>query len=165
MSKESALKFLNTLGKNERAKELLKDRQKPESLEDQAKIYSEIAAELGEQITAEDFRKAVQYMQEQVLKKTEAAAAAIQALEDDDVEDVAGGFYYVESYDWDKGFVIIENKCVGDFTDTFCFWTDACNEVVYSYYACEGEYHGDIRAKLAEDHRRNQQQGCPIGPI
>ena len=34
MSKESALKFLNTLGKNERAKELLKDRQKPLSIPD-----------------------------------------------------------------------------------------------------------------------------------
>ena len=33
MSKESALQFLNTLGTNERAKELLNNRKKPENFE------------------------------------------------------------------------------------------------------------------------------------
>ena len=164
MSKESALKFLNTLGTNEKAKALLEQR-KPANEEEKIRAYAEIATELGEPMTAEDFREVFREMKEQIQKKTEDAAAGITALKDEDVEDVAGGFYYVESYDWNTGFVIIENKCVGDFTDTFCFWTDACNEVIYEYYACEGKYKGDIRAKLAEDHRRNQQQGCPIGPI
>ena len=72
MSKEAALKFLNTLGTNEKAKELLLQRKKPAGEEEKIKAYTEIAAGLGEQITAEDFREAVQYMQEQVLKKAEA---------------------------------------------------------------------------------------------
>ena len=62
MSKEAALQFLNTLGTNEKAKELFKDREKPTSEEEKIKAYTEIAAGLGEQITAEDFREAVQYI-------------------------------------------------------------------------------------------------------
>ena len=96
MSKESALQFLNTLGTNERAKELLNNRKKPENFEEQAKIYSKIAAELGEQITPEDFKLAVEEVEEQIRKKAEAAVSEIVALEDDQVEDIAGGFYYFE---------------------------------------------------------------------
>ena len=55
MSKESALKFLNTLGTNEKAKELLQQR-KPANEEEKIQAYAEIAAELGEPITEEDFR-------------------------------------------------------------------------------------------------------------
>ncbi|MER2055675.1 MAG: hypothetical protein ABTB30_10360, partial [Clostridia bacterium] len=92
MSKESALQFLSTLNTNERAKELLKGKKKPESHEELAKIYSEIAAELGEQITPGDFIQAAQELEERIKQKTQAAASDLVAMKDDQVEDVAGGF-------------------------------------------------------------------------
>ena len=137
MSKESALKFLNTLGTNERAKELLNNRKKPENFEEQAKIYSEIAAELGEQITPEDFMQATQELEARIKKKTEAAASDLVALEDDQVEDIAGGFYYFEDQ-YTKVY-----KCRYDFVDTDCWWEDACDLFHVNYIGCSGTYVGN----------------------
>ena len=150
MSKESALQFLNTLGKNERVLELLKAKKKPESIEEKAKIYSEIAAELGEQITPEDFKLAVEEVEEQIRKKAEAAVSEIVALEDDQVEDVAGGFYYVvDDCTVVSNERIIENQCANDFVDTSCWWNDACRSWSTYYYDCSGSfYHWDIRKDI-----------------
>lgn len=90
MSKESALKFLHTLGTNEKAKELLEQR-KPANEEEKNEVYAEIATGLGEPTTAEDFREAVKEAEERLRKKTEDAAAGITQLEEDAVEGVAGG--------------------------------------------------------------------------
>ena len=133
MSKESALQFLNTLGTNERAKELLNNRKKPENFEEQAKIYSEIAAELGEQITPEDFMQATQELEARIKKKTEAAASDLVALEDDQVEDIAGGVYYYSDGEKVTG-------CCYDFVDTDCWWEDACELLHVTYNGCSGEY-------------------------
>ena len=150
MSKESALQFLNTLGTNERAKELLNNRKKPENFEEQAKIYSEIAAELGEQITPEDFKLAVEEVEEQIRKKAEAAVSEIVALEDDQVENVAGGYYYVvDDCTVFSDYRIIENQCANDFVDTSCSWSDACTSWSIYYYDCSGSfYHWDIRKDI-----------------
>ena len=150
MSKESAMKFLNSLGKNERVLELLKAKKKPESIEEKAKIYSETAAELGEQITPEDFKLAVEEVEEQIRKKAEAAVSEIVALEDDQVEDVAGGFYYVvDDCTVVSNERIIENQCANDFVDTSCWWNDACRSWSTYYYDCSGSfYHWDIRKDI-----------------
>lgn len=143
MSKESALQFLSTLNTNERAKELLKGKKKPESHEELAKIYSEIAAELGEQITPGDFIQTAQELEERIKQKTQAAASDLVAMKDDQVEDVAGGFYYWASdkYCSDYEFYMVENKCKNDFEDTSCWSSDACDNVIISYYDCSGNYH------------------------
>ena len=134
MSKESALQFLNTLSKNERVLELLKAKKKPESIEEQAKIYSETAAELGEQIAPEDFIQMTKELEERIKQKTEAAASDLVALEDDQVEDIAGGFYYFEDQ-YTKVY-----KCRYDFVDTDCWWEDACELLHVTYNGCSGEY-------------------------
>ena len=134
MSKESALKFLNTLGTNERAKELLNNRKKPENFEEQAKIYSETASELGEQIAPEDFTQAIQDLEERIKQKTEAAASDLVALEDDQVEDIAGGFYYYQDQ-YTKVY-----KCRYDFVDTDCWWEDACELLQVTYNDCSETY-------------------------
>ena len=134
MSKESALQFLNTLGTNERAKELLNNRKKPENFEEQAKIYSETASELGEQIAPEDFTQAIQDLEERIKQKTEAAASDLVALEDDQVEDIAGGFYYYQDQ-YTKVY-----KCRYDFVDTDCWWEDACELLQVTYNDCSETY-------------------------
>ena len=141
MSKESALKFLNTLSKNERAQELFKTKKKPESLEEQAKIYSEIAAELGEQIAPEDFIQMTKELEERIKQKTEAAASDLEALEDNQVKDVAGGYYYLGSgYCVDYQYYVVEDQCKGDFKDTSCWFSDACDNKITLYYDCNGNY-------------------------
>lgn len=80
MSKESAIRFLEELSTNEKAKELIEGREKPESIEELVNIYAETAAQLGENISAEDFRAAIEEMK-----------ADMAELEDDDIDNVAGG--------------------------------------------------------------------------
>ena len=133
MSKESALKFLNTLGKNERVLELLKAKKKPESIEEKAKIYSEAAAELGEQIAPEDFIQMTKELEERIKQKTEAAASDLVALEDDQVEDIAGGVYHYRDGEKVTG-------CRYDYVDTDCWLQDACELVQVNYNDCSGEY-------------------------
>lgn len=91
MSKESAIKFLRELKTNEKAKELLQGREKPKSKEDTIKAYAEVAKELGEDIFAEDITQALEEIEAEIHQKTEAVSADMVELEDDDVEDVAGG--------------------------------------------------------------------------
>ena len=140
MSKEAALQFLNTLGANEKAKELLLQREKPASEEEKIKTYAEIAAVLGESITAEDFREAFRDVQEKVQKKAEDTAAYIRALEDDDVENVAGGYYYQTTEKGSLKIIRVYDECSKDFTDTNCWWDDACDYYVVAYFQCGNHY-------------------------
>ena len=91
MSKESAIKFLRELKTNEKAKELLQGREKPKSKEDAIKAYAEVAKELGEDISPEDFAKALEEIEAEIYQRTKAVSADMQELEDDDLEDAAGG--------------------------------------------------------------------------
>ena len=127
---------------NEQAKELLRDRKKSESPEEQAKIYVEIAVELGEQITSGDFIQATRELEEQIKKKTESAASNIVALEDDQVHDVAGGMYYLKNLPNFRALDadLVENKCACDFVDDSCWIRDACDYVNVVYFACDGKY-------------------------
>lgn len=97
MSKESAVKFLRGLRTNEKAKELLQGREKPKSKEDVIKAYVEVAAELGERISAEDLAAAMEALEAEIHQKTEAAASEMKELNDDDVEKVAGGAEWCEN--------------------------------------------------------------------
>ena len=91
MSKESAIKFLRELKTNEKAKDLLQGREKPKSKEDAIKAFAEVAKELGEDISPEDFAQALEEIEAEIHQKTKAVSADMQELEDDDVENVAGG--------------------------------------------------------------------------
>ena len=62
MSKENAIKFLRELNTNEKAKALMDGREKPDNTEELVKIYVETAAQLGESISADDFRAAIDEM-------------------------------------------------------------------------------------------------------
>ena len=127
MSKETAMKFLRELRTNEIAKELLQGRERPKTKEDAIKAYAEIAAELGEDISPEDFARALEEIEAEIHQKTEAVSADMQELEDDDLGDVAGGYYY-------------EDGCAR----TYSVFS-SCDEVDYcffsiSYYECEYDY-------------------------
>ena len=91
MSKESAIKFLRELRTNEKAKELLQGMERPKNRDDAIKAYAEVAKELGEDISPEDFAEALEEIEAEIHQRTEAVSSDMQELEDDDLGDVAGG--------------------------------------------------------------------------
>ena len=127
MSKESAVKFLRELRTNEKAKELLQGRERPKNKEDAIKAYAEVAKELGEDISPEDFAQALEEIEAEIHQKTKAVSADMEELKDDDLEGVAGGYG-------------AENGCAGTFSAF-----SSCDEVDYcffsiSHYECEYDY-------------------------
>ena len=94
MSKESAIKFLRELKTNEKAKELLEGRERPKSKDEALKAYAEIATELGEDISQEDFARALEEIEAEIHQKTKAVSADMEELKDDDLENVAGGYIF-----------------------------------------------------------------------
>lgn len=123
MSKESAVKFLRGLKTNEKAKELLQGREKPKSKEDVIKAYVEVAAELGERISAEDLAAAMEALEAEIHQKTEAAASEMKELNDDEVGNVAGG----------------EKGCVNDY-EGWCWLNDMCHAVNNRYDCIQLRY-------------------------
>ena len=91
ISKETAIRFLRELRTNEKAKELLQGRERPKNKDDAIKAYAEVAKELGEDISAEDITQALEEIEAEIHQKTKAVSADMVELEDDDLEDVAGG--------------------------------------------------------------------------
>ena len=94
MSKESAIKFLRELRTNEKAKELLQGMERPKNRDDAIKAYAEVAKELGEDISPEDIAKALEEIEAEIHQKTEAVSADMVELEDNDLENVAGGHIF-----------------------------------------------------------------------
>ena len=68
--------------------------ERPKSKDEALKAYTEIAAELGEDISPEDFAKALEEIEAEIHQKTEAVSADMVELEDNDLENVAGGHIF-----------------------------------------------------------------------
>ena len=118
MSKESAIRFLKELRTNEKARELLQGLKIPESKEDKIKACAKIAADLGEDISFEDLADALKEIEAGICHKAEAASAQMVKLEDDDVENVAGG----EGWCWSDYWCVLfyESPCIGSAEDKHC---------------------------------------------
>ena len=118
MSKESAIRFLKELRTNEKARELLQGLKIPESKEDKIKVCAKIAADLGEDISFEDLAEALKEIEAGICQKAEAASAQMVKLEDDDVENVAGG----EGWCWSDYWCVLfyESPCIGSSEDKHC---------------------------------------------
>ena len=111
MSKESAIRFLRELGTNEKAQKLLQSKEAPKSKDDIIKAYAEVATELGEELSPEDVAIAVEEIETEIRQKTKAASSDIAELEDEDVEDVAGGEGWCWSDYWCVMFSV--SPCIG----------------------------------------------------
>ena len=91
MSKETAIRFLEKARNNESVKEALKSVRTLEDKEKAAKLLAETAAKSGEDITADDFAQALEEMEKAARRKTDSAASEMEALDDEDLKNVAGG--------------------------------------------------------------------------
>ena len=111
MSKESAIRFLKELRTNEKARELLQGLKIPESKEDKIKACAKIAHDLGEDVSYEDLADALEEIEAGIRHKAEAASSDIAELEDEDVENVAGG----EGLCWSDYWCVVfwESPCIG----------------------------------------------------
>ena len=111
MSKESAIRFLREMRSNEKTKDLLQGLGKPASIEDKIKACAKIAHDLGEDVSYEDLADALEEIEAGIRHKAEAASSDIAELEDEDVENVAGG----DGWCWSDYWCVVfwESPCIG----------------------------------------------------
>ena len=71
--------------------EELKNKEALRDKKETAKLPAETAADSGEEISAEDFAEALKEIDAAVRQKTDAAAADLEVLADEDLKNIAGG--------------------------------------------------------------------------
>ena len=100
MSAEKTLELLKKLKEDPKAKELLDGLKNTAPADDVITCYAQIAAKLGYDITAEEIREVVNQEEARRKSETEKIASDIKVLNDDDVENVAGGAGWCWSDYW-----------------------------------------------------------------
>ena len=112
--------FLTALVKNPEAKELLKGLKEPSGAEEAAELYADIAAKTGTSISKDAILAILKEKEAiQQARSAKAEGAVRQALEENDLESVAGGA--------NPG--CDDTHSPGE----WCWFTDSC-EFVISYY-------------------------------
>ena len=112
--------FLTALVKNPEAKELLKGLKEPSGAEEAAELYADIAAKTGTSISKDAILAILKEKEAiQQARSAKAEGAVRQALEENDLESVAGGA--------NPG--CDDTHSPGE----WCWFTDSCSFVI-SYY-------------------------------
>ena len=139
MSVEKAREFLKALDEksNYDALEAKVEARGAKGEECEIEAAVEMARELGYDVTGEEIVEALQTMKTRQREKTEKAVEDLEALDDDSLEDVAGGIHWV---DWS---LHIHEDCKYDFTDDDCWSEDACELANVRYFDCEEVYFDD----------------------
>ncbi len=141
MAKENAKEFLMKLSDNKEALELLNGREKPKDADEIASLYAEIAGKLGEKATAEDFKEALAEIEKEMVEKAKSVSADIEALDDTQLDDVAGGIgnYYLCHFFCNTN--VFGRGCEYDFENDDCWVKDACEIAYVNYWGCDKTYH------------------------
>ena len=131
MSKANAINFFNQFRENEKAEEIMKNKGRLDDAKSMAQALSEVAAEMGENISPEDFEAALEDYEAKMRQKTDSVVSGIEELEDDSIENVAGG---------GKGRSSRE-QCYHSFNpNEICGTQDVCNYALI-LYPCSGTFH------------------------
>lgn len=147
MSVEKAKEFFVNLKKKKPDEALIERLESGMTEEERLQLYVDLAGSMGYDLTGNDLKEALSALDAEHKAKTQAAKKDLEALEDDDLEGVSGGFYYVWSNEgsrpWYQGG---EDKyrvhaCNWDFTDDDCYFQDACEVFQTVYYDCAHTYH------------------------
>ena len=94
MAMDQAVKFLQEMRSNEKVKEFLQNVSEPAD-EDQAfEIYAEAAAFAGYEVTAQELKEASLSRKKALKEKSDAVTEDVEALEAEDLDQVAGGYYW-----------------------------------------------------------------------
>ena len=120
MSAEKTLELLKKLKEDPKAKELLDGLKNTAPADDVITCYAQIAAKLGYAITAEEIREVVNQEEARRKSETEKIASDMKALNDDDVENVAGGG---GGWCWSDYWCVVfwESPCIGSSEAEDCF--------------------------------------------
>ena len=147
MVNEKTLEILKEMKADPKAKELFEGMEKPKSLDEMVSAYAQIAEKLGYNITAEDIREVAKQEDTKRKAKTDKVVSDMEALEDDDLEGVAGGANIgtqegIYRYDCLGGLLYGKvYACYCNFTDDDCLDEDACAWLLVNYYNCPISYH------------------------
>ena len=125
--------FLNALRINSKAKEMIQNMPEPKTAEERIAAYAKIAEELGFDISQDDLREYVAHKEQKQKETTEAAAAEIESLTPEEMEEVSGGGDHSECKDTYKD---KENCWVNDgcdiinnhYSDYQCHYNNKCNK-------------------------------------
>ena len=131
MPAEDIKKILDALTADPKTQELLKARPEPASAEEAIRAYAEIAAELGFDVTESDLQSYLEKTEKMCKARTEATASRIELLDDDVLDQVAGG----KDHD----------SCKDTYKDKEnCWFNDGCDHIYHSYsdYICHIGYWG-----------------------
>ena len=124
---------------------ILKQYPKAKTRDEALGYILETAGKLGIRITDEEMAEADQELMEELKAKADAVTKDMQALDDDDLEEVAGGVHW-----FDHG--IYTEGCRFDFTDDDCYLLDACDWASEVYYGCDGSYYSGYNAPCSKDY-------------
>ena len=138
MANEKTLEILKEMKADPKAKELFEGMETPKSPDEEISAYAQIAEKLGYAITAEDIKEAIEQEEARHKAKTDKVVSDMEALEDDDLEGVAGGFYTFVNGEK------VYDKCLYSFRgDVKCGSRDACTIEDIYYYDCPREVHAN----------------------
>ncbi len=130
MTNEKTIEILKEMKADPKAMELFEGMEKPKSHDEALSAYVQVAEKLGYGITEEDIREAIEEEEARRKAKTDKVVSDMEALEDDDLDNVAGG-----------------NDGCSSTQDGWCMSDDACVEYV-TEYLCSGDW-GDSNCDVA----------------
>ena len=122
--------FLDALRSNPEAGRIFEQngKEKPDSREEIAEVYADVAKELGYDLTPAQILEGIDDLEKAQAAGSDQAAEIVQKIEMDELEKVAGGV------------VIPEEKCKDTFKDKEnCWFNDGCDYTINSYntYKCK----------------------------
>ena len=116
MTNEKTLEILKEMKADPKANELFEGMEKPGTPDEMISAYAQIAEKLGYGITEEDIREAVKQEEASRKAKTDKVVSDMEELEDEDVENVAGGLTD-----------IVCGEPMQIVFDRFCWENDVCS--------------------------------------
>ena len=118
MTNEKTLEILKEMKADPKAKELFEGMEKPKSPDEAIAAYAQVAEKLGYGITEKDIREAIAQEEARRKARNDKVVSDIAELDDDEVEDVAGGATPLPS---SGGCGLVQT--IGD----LCWENDACS--------------------------------------
>ena len=94
MSKEKAVEFVLAFRQGRPDEAFIKRFQAAQSDDERFALYAEAAAAAGFDVTASDIRAALEELEAERKAKTQGTVQDLQALDDDDIDKIAGGEVY-----------------------------------------------------------------------
>ena len=121
------MSFIDKIKSDPKAQEIMKKYAKAASAQDAVKAYTEMARELGYDLTEDELKALVEEKEEARRMQTQAAADQIEKLEDEVLDNVAGGGRAEHDECFDT-YMDYEN----------CWFMDGCDNALlyYDEYKC-----------------------------